>query len=225
VYWKRPYAATCADVNPAPPLHGFRLPRATVSRLLLAGTVLLIAACAPRPPQPPSLSEAAWLAHRASVEALTGWQVQGRVAIRSEDDGWHATFDWQQRGDAYRLRLRGPFGQGAVELRGDDSGVWLQRQDRAPVFARSVDQLLQEETGWLLPVSGLQDWLLGVPVDGRPAVLGWDERGLLQSLQQAGWQIDYRRYQAVGGQHLPDRLRLVRDALQVKVVVDEWQLP
>lgn len=225
MYWKIPYAATCADVKPASPPYGYRLSRNTGRHLLLAGVVMLLAACAPRPPQPPDLSEAAWLAHRASIESLSGWQVQGRVAIRNEDDGWHAAFDWQQRGDAYRLRLRGPFGQGAVELRGDSNGVWLQRQDREPVFARSVDLLLQEETGWLLPVSGLQDWLLGVPVDDQPAVLDWDERGLLQSLQQAGWQIDYRRYQATGGRQLPDRLQLARDALRVKVVVDEWQLP
>lgn len=194
-------------------------------RLLLVGTLLALGACAPRLPQPPADSEAVWLAHLASVGTLNDWRVQGRVAIRNNADGWHADFDWRQQGGNYRLRLRGPFGQGAVELRGDDSGVWLERQDQAPVYARNVDLLLQEETGWLLPVSGLQHWLLGVPVDDQPAVLDWDDRGLLRSLQQDGWQIDYRRYQAVGGQHLPDRLQLERSALRVKVVIDEWQLP
>ena len=195
----------------------------TGRRWPLLAAVLLFAGCAVQPVPP--ASESAWRAHRARIATLDDWQVQGRVAIRNADDGWNAAFDWQQQGRHYRLRLRGPFGQGALELRGDDDGVWLQRQDRAPVYARSVEQLLETETGWRLPVRGLQDWLLGVPVNGQPAVLDWDDRGLLQSLRQDGWQIDYRRYDTVGGQQLPDRLQLQRDALQVKVVVDQWQLP
>lgn len=193
-------------------------------RTLLLAVSLLAGGCAVQPPVPPA-DDSAWLAHRARIDQLSEWQLQGRVAIRNAEDGWHAAFDWQQQGRQYRLRLRGPFGQGALELRGDDSGVWLQRQDQAPVHARSVEQLLEQETGWRLPVLGLQDWLRGVPVDGRPAVLAWDDRGLLQSVRQDGWQIDYTRYDTVGGQQLPDRLQLQRDDLHVKVVVDQWQLP
>lgn len=222
---KRPCAATCGDVIPALSVRRVFSCRAAGSRLLLVALMVLVGACATRPPSPADERESLWQAHRSRVEALTDWQVQGRVAIRNDAEGWHAAFDWQRQGDSYRLRLRGPFGQGAVELRGDGRGVWLQRQDRAPVFARSVDQLLQQETGWLLPVSGLQDWLLGIPVNQQPAVFDWDDRGLLQSLQQDGWRIDYHRYQMVGGKYLPDRLQLERDALRVKVVVDEWQLP
>ncbi len=195
------------------------------SRLLLSFAVLLLTACASRPPLPTPAPEAVWEAHRERVASLRDWQVQGRVAIRDSEDGWHAAFDWQQRGARYRLRLRGPFGQGAVELRGDEQGVWLRRADQPPVFARSVDQLLLEQTGWRLPVRGLQDWLRGVPVGDRPAVLDWDAEGLLQSLQQDGWQITYRRYRTVAERQLPERLQLLRDTLQVKVVVDTWQLP
>jgi len=212
-------------VIPASPVSQISCARTAGVRLLLTALLLLSSACATRPPVPESAPESVWLAHRDRVETLSAWQVQGRVAIRRDDDGWNAAFDWLQQGASYRLRLRGPFGQGAVELHGDDNGVWLQRQDQPPVYARSVDRLLQEETGWQLPVLGLQDWLRGIPVNDQPAVLGWDRQGLLQSLQQDGWRIDYQRYRGVAGQQLPDRLKLLRDTLQVKVVVDDWQLP
>lgn len=194
-------------------------------RGLVAAVVLLISACATRPTVTGTIPESAWLEHRATLETLTDWQVRGRVAIRNDDDGWNADFDWQQRGENYRIRLRGPFGQGAIELRGDNHGVWLKRQDNTPVYARNVENLLQAETGWQLPVLGLRDWLLGLPVQAQEMVLDWDRQGRLQSLQQDGWNIAYSRYRDVGGRQLPDKLQLLRDQLRVKVVVDEWQLP
>jgi outer membrane lipoprotein LolB len=193
--------------------------------LALVG-VLLVSACATRPPVVTgTVPESVWLEHRATLETLTDWQVRGRVAIRSEDDGWNADFDWQQRGESYRIRLRGAFGQGGIELHGDKLGVWLRRQDKAPVYARNVEHLLKEETGWQLPVLGLSDWLRGLPAEAQPAALDWDQQGRLQSLQQDGWNIAYGRYRDVGERQLPDKLQLLRDQLQVKVVVDEWQVP
>ena len=193
--------------------------------LVLAAS-LLLGACATRPPVSVTPApESVWLQHRATLEDLTAWQVRGRVAVQRDDDGWNAGFDWQQRGDTYRIRLRGPFGQGGLELHGDRLGVWLKREDAAPVYARSVDRLLEDETGWRLPVQGLRDWLLGLPAAGQPSALDWDRQGRLRTLQQDGWSIDYRRYRDVGERQLPDRMQLVHDQVQVKVVVDHWQVP
>jgi outer membrane lipoprotein LolB len=188
-------------------------------------STLLLSACATRPPAPTPAPKAAWLQHRASLSSLDHWQVRGRVAIRRGNDGWSAEFDWRQRADSYRIRLWGPFGQGGLEVHGDGKGVWLQRRDAAPVYAHNVDRLLQQETGWQLPVQGLREWLLGLPVSGQPSVMRWDEGGRLYTLNQDGWQIDYRRYRDVGERELPDRLQLQRDSVRVKVVVDKWQIP
>lgn len=192
----------------------------------LAMLVLLLNACATRPPAPESAPEGVWEQHRDSLRTLTDWQLAGRVAIRNAEEGWSANFDWWQTGQRYRIRLRGPFGQGAVELHGDAQGVWLKRKDQAPVYAHDADALLARETGWQLPVSGLGAWLRGLP-DTTPPVtsLDWDSAGQLTQLQQSGWQIDYRRYRTVGERQLPDKLQLVRDGLRVKVVVDSWQTP
>ena len=67
-------------------------------------------------------------------------------------------------------------------------------------------------------------WLRGLPEADAPATIDWDEDGHLRHLTQANWEIDYRRYQAVDTLSLPDRLRLSRDSLLVKVVIDRWQI-
>ena len=46
----------------------------------------------------------------------------------------------------------------------------------------------------------------------------------LSGLTQAGWHISYSSYDASGGEALPTRLSLQRDAVRVRVLVDAWQL-
>jgi outer membrane lipoprotein LolB len=185
--------------------------------------LLVVAGCAVQPPASEA-PEAVWLEHQANIEQLTSWQVQGRLALRVRNEGWTAGFDWQQKEQAWHIRLSGPFGQGVVELHGDTRGVWLQQAGRAPVFATDPESLLEQETGWRLPVSGLAWWLRGIPAAGKTGDFQWDAQGRLAYLQQGGWQVDYRRYLQVGDYPLPDRLQMKRDSMHVKFVLDGWQL-
>ena len=194
-------------------------------RRLLPVLAVFILGCAAQPPRPGPQAQSAWLQHRATLEALHDWQVQGRVALRTDDEGWSANFDWQQRGSDYRIRLRGPFGQGAVELHGNELGVWLQQAEQLPVFALDAETLLEQQTGWRLPVAGLAAWLRGVPVAGTESELAWDAQGRLQHLAQNGWQIDYQRYLEKNALMLPQKLRLQRDSVRVKFIIDDWQTP
>ena len=187
--------------------------------------LLVAAGCATRPQIPVPEAESAWLEHRDALEALRDWQVKGRVALRTEDEGWSAGFDWRQRGENYRIRLRGPFGRGAVELNGDRHGVWLKRADQPAVFAVNPEALLQQQTGWRLPVTGLGAWLRGLPVNGSEPVVQLDAQGRLLHIGQNGWLIDYQRYMDSNGLPLPKKLRLSRDSVQVRFVLDDWQIP
>jgi len=198
---------------------------ADTTRWLSLLILVLAGGCATRPPVLAPEAEPAWLEHRAALEALRDWQVQGRVALRTEDEGWSASFDWQQRGENYRIRLRGPFGQGAVELRGGQHGVWLKRADQPPVFALNPEALLQQQTGWQLPVTGLVAWLRGLPVSDGDPVIQWDTEGRLLHIGQNGWSINYQVYLEKGDLSLPKKLRLTRDSIQVRLVVDDWQIP
>jgi len=190
--------------------------------LWLAG-LLVLSGCASRAPVSPAGSEADWLARQAALETLTHWRVQGRIAVRTASEGWSANFDWKQRGKDYRIRVRGPFGQGAVELRGNSLGVWLKRADQPPVFALNPEALLEQETGWQLPLTGLGSWLRGLPVPGGQPNIAWDEQGRLLEIEQNGWQISYSRYLTQGDLQLPEKLRMQRDSLRVKFIIDGWQ--
>jgi len=189
------------------------------------GLILLLSSCATQAPRPAPAGGENWKAHRQQLSALENWQARGRIAVQADDDGFSAGFDWTQTGRKYRIRLRGPFGQGALELEGDARGVWLRRSGQATVFATNPDVLLERESGWRLPVLGLNNWLRGLPDSRGEAVIQLDPAGRLASLRQRGWRIEYRKYRGYGEYALPTRLVMQRNGLRVKLLVDTWTLP
>jgi len=57
-------------------------------RWLWLAVLVLAGGCATHPPAGTPEAEPAWLEHRAALEALRDWQVQGRVALRTETEGY-----------------------------------------------------------------------------------------------------------------------------------------
>jgi outer membrane lipoprotein LolB len=51
-----------------------------------------------------------------------------------------------------------------------------------------------------------------------------DARGELVTLSQRGWQVQYQEYADVQGYTLPIRLAMQRDAVHIKVIVNQWTL-
>lgn len=183
----------------------------------LAGllAVLLLAGCTTTP------------APRSSTSAatLSAWQFNGRVSLTRGEEGWHAGLHWQEQAGSFYLRVSGPLGQGGFQLNGDARGVVLVDADGQTFAAQDADTLLVQVTGWELPVSGLRHWIRGLPEPAAgEAQANRDEAGQLRRLEQSGWTINYERYQVVDGVSLPAKLRLVREDIAVRIVIDQWQL-
>jgi outer membrane lipoprotein LolB len=87
-----------------------------------------------------------------------------------------------------------------------------------------ADLLVEDLTGFRLPVSGLADWIDGHPSPDRPASIQ-REGGQVSEIKQDGWTIRYAEYSSVTQR--PRRLLLERvpngagPALTVRLIVDE----
>lgn len=189
--------------------------------------IFVLGACAVAPVSKPPVKdiEQAWLAHRAALSALTMWTANGRIAGRTEEQGWSASLLWAQQGDEYHISLSGPLGQGRVQLDGNAQGVALQLPDQQVISASDPADLLYQRTGWRLPVEALRFWLRGLPAPNLPFVKQLDDQGRLEILEQSGWKLDYRQYVPIYHWELPAKLTLARADLRVRFIIDEWQLP
>ncbi len=179
---------------------------------------LLLAGCAVTP-----TSESTGQYGEKSPAAISDWQLSGRFSLTRQDQGWHASLFWQERGDQYQLKISGPLGQGAFRLRGDADGVLLEQSDGQTLAARDAEALLYQATGWHLPVSGLRYWIRGLPVPESHAQASRDAQGRLTRLEQAGWVITYSRFELIDGVYWPIKLRLVRADISLRLVIDNWQ--
>jgi outer membrane lipoprotein LolB len=193
---------------------------------LLPVLVLLLAGCAaPGPPVPPDAA-AAWQARQQSLQSLQHWQLAGRVAVIQEPEAWHLKVRWQHGPDRYEILLAGPFGSGQVKLTGSDGRVLLQDAEHRSYTARDPESLFYQQTGIYMPVSGLRYWIRGLPdpQKNRVSATRFDAWGRLAELRQGDWLIRYEEYVTVKGMTLPRLLDISRGDLEVRVVVDRWQI-
>lgn len=188
----------------------------------LPALFLLLAGCAATPVAPPVADPLqAWAEHQRQLAGVISWQLGGRIAIRTEDEGWQASIDWEQRGQDYAIQLVGPLGQGSLHLQGDGRFVTLS-DGEATMVDEDAEALLYREMGWRVPVSALRYWALGLPAPGA-AEPELNPQGQLGRLRQAGWSIEFRDYVRRDELTLPGRLFISNHRAQIRLVVDRWE--
>lgn len=168
-----------------------------------------------------------WSQTVAQRQQLTSWKLTGRIGVQTENNGGSLDIFWNQKADAYKIRLVAAMGQGTTLIIGDAKGVTLKTAE-GEAYAEDADELLASSLGVNLPLSGLHDWLRAVPVANRPVQkLLWDEQGQLHKLVQDGWNIEMSSYKKVGKHMLPHAFYLDRDdqsELEIRLLIRQWTL-
>ncbi|MBI4293387.1 MAG: outer membrane lipoprotein LolB [Betaproteobacteria bacterium] len=144
--------------------------------------------------------------------------LSGRVAVRYGSEGASGRFVWRHSAAADDLLISSPLGQGIAKLTRRHREFELVTSDDKTHRAADAESLTQEVLGWSLPLSGLPDWVQGRADPARPAELLRDAIGRTAELRQDHWRIEYQEYEG----NRPSKLRLSRDDLEIRLVVDEW---
>lgn len=198
--------------------------QATVTLLLAAA--LLAAGCAARRPEGGAATD--WSARRERLLALEAWQARGRIAVKSDGGGGQGDLDWRQRGAVARIRVSGPFGAGAYDIRWEPALLSVASRDgefsRAWSGPQAAEQFLTEQLGWAFPAASVRYWLLGLPDPGYPAAETFAPDGRPASIVQNEWSVTYERFAPAGGLTMPARLTLQGATARVRLAVDRWCL-
>ena len=190
-------------------------------RLLLPALLaLLSAACASIPEPAPELPPS----HDQVLESLNAWTLRGRLNIRGENEARTINILWEQAADAFDINLSGTLGLGTVLLYGDDRGLTMEQGNEAPVYAGSLDDLSADLMGYDYPARHLLFWIRGLPAPESGYAEERDESGLLSTLRQDGWFLQFDRYEALSGVYLPGRIRLDNGSYRLTFLIQDWEL-
>jgi outer membrane lipoprotein LolB len=191
----------------------------------LAGLAVLTAACtslqAPAP-EPTSADR------DARLQALSHWQLRGRVAYKDPDGGGgQASLRWDQADAVSRLRLAGPFGAGAVAMTVEPGQVTVSdaqgERELQYLGPDALETLLRAQLGWSFPAAAARFWMLGIADPAAPAVQEFTAAGEPATLTQYGWRVEYERFAEFSGLELPVKLTMSGEHGRLRVVVTDWR--
>jgi outer membrane lipoprotein LolB len=187
-----------------------------MQRLLVALLTLLLAACATSPPAPPAVAQALHTQNEP-------WSIQGRIALKNGDKSLSGQLHWRHDAGRDELTLASPLGQGVARLISDASGVTLIVPDHPDQRAPDAASLTRRTLGVALPLAGLRYWVEGRPDPDRAHRERLNDAGRIAQLRQDGWVIDYPAYRDAPVWQ-PRKIVLARDDMEIRLVIDTWQM-
>lgn len=201
-----------------------------LKKLLINLTVLYFCAilCACSSMQPATQAalnqQQTWETRNNQLSQITQWNIKGALGINDSKQAWSSSVYWQQfNQNNFNLRLFGPIGVGTLDIKGTPSQTTLTTAQNKTFTAENVDLLLEQQTGWLLPISNLYYWVRGIPVPNLPADEKFDDYHHLTELSQQGWNIQFQRYTSVNGIDLPSKIFLQYQQFKIRLIVSQWK--
>ncbi|MFA5913429.1 MAG: lipoprotein insertase outer membrane protein LolB [Burkholderiales bacterium] len=149
------------------------------------------------------------------------FHLSGRIAVKYEGEGASGSISWQHEPAGDDLLISTPLGQGVAHIVRSGGLVTLTTSDQKVYQARDVESLTEQVLGWRLPLAGLPDWVRGRAAAGVPAQTKLDGAQRLAELRQSGWLVEFLAYNGESG--LPERLRLSRADVDIRLVIDQWR--
>jgi len=194
------------------------------SRLAVAFALIVsifLHGCAQQPLSPVDNFER----YRQALTKVEDWRLQGKMNLRVPGESETVRVNWSNSAENYSIRLSGSLGIGATWIRGDASGVRMERSGEETIFAATPEDLVYTLLGRDLPISDLHYWVRGIPATfPRPDALEFAPEGMLTHLNQAGWSLEYSDFQAVGAWNLPGKIIARRDDLRLTLLISNWSL-
>lgn len=180
--------------------------------------------CATAPPDATTIpiEDAKHQNHLAKLTHIEHFDLKGRLSIHTQKQGFSATIIWQHQLSTDNIAVFSPFGSKVAEIQKNIQEVIFTDAQGKSIRAQDTGILTEQAMGWRLPLSGLSDWILGKPTQGKIDQMLWDVDGKLTRLKQQGWDIEYLNYQKVDDYQLPSKIFMRSDQLNLKLLIEQW---
>ena len=194
-----------------------------IKQLTILCLILFISGCAQKPQPVPEDFD--YRQQLTRLEKLQHWEIKGRISITTTEDAFSASFKWSRLVDYQRIDITGMLGQTYVTLEITPDKAMLSVDDREPVIATDLDQLMWSQLGFTLPIELLTDWVKAYPTTSTLDSVRINVDGFIQSMSFQEWQVDYKRYRdfpGLTGLQLPSRTTVTNNRETIKLAIKTW---
>ena len=179
-----------------------------------------LAACAPFAGKPAAPAAAS----RQGLYRLAAWKLEGRIGAKMGEEGWNANLFWEHEGGQDRLRISGPFSQGAVSIIVQSDLVYVNEGGGVVSSSRDPGEWLKKRLGFAVPLRSLRYWVLGLPAPDAEYTMAAEAAGGLAGFEQQGWAMAFDGFDTAGGYAVPKKMTFQGGAVRLKLIADEWVL-
>ena len=173
--------------------------------------------------QAPIYDQKTWKQRYQYLKHITQWNISGTFSIYQPNKMIIASYNWQQKGQNYHIRIYSSLAAYSVDIFGRP-GLALWHSLKNSYTANTSEQLMRQQLGWQLPLHDLFYWIRGIPTVSRCCHSNFDVYCHLITLQQNGWCVRFSKYISVGLVDFPCVLQLSNNQIKVKIFVKNWQL-
>ena len=182
-----------------------------------------LAACTSTAPRPAVEGGPAQEAREARLASQPDWSFSGRLAVNDGGNAGNARIEWSQRGPDFDIRLSAPITGQSWQLRRSGAQVSLEGLDGGVRHGTDADALLQQATGWRIPLADMSAWVRGRRA-GLGAQLEYSPDGLPSVLDESGWTVEYRAWNREA-LPMPTKLFARKGQASVRLVIERWAGP
>ena len=172
--------------------------------LVSALTVFTLSGCQLITQQPTLSSQQLESGQQASPS--NQFSLQGKIGVRTPEQSGSAYYTWVQNQADFNIQLNGILGMGKTIIEAQNGKVSLNSAKTGLITAESPEELLEQATGWVAPITALVDWVQARPATPQAKI----EKDAVQRISQIveeGWTVDLS-YQ--DDAQLPNKLVLVQ---------------
>jgi len=154
--------------------------------------------------------------------SVNAWKLEGRIAVKAGNEGWNANLFWEHEGGQDRLRIYGPFSQGAVSIIVQSDLVYINEGNGVVTSSSDPDDLLKKKLGFVVPLRSLRYWVLGLPAPDIDYQAKVDAEGGFTGFEQQAWVLGFENFEKVANFIMPQKITILGNVVRLKLVVDEF---
>jgi outer membrane lipoprotein LolB len=158
---------------------------------------------------------------KAELEKLVQWDVEGKLAVYTNDKNISGLLAWRQRSAYFDLLINGPLGIGQLHIEGSP-GLVIATSSKGQVEAASIEALFKQEFGWQFPMQELRYWVRGIPQPNTDAKITYNSEGEAASIEQVGWFVMFHSYNKVTGLPMPQKIEIIGADIRLVLVLKSW---